>query len=260
MRLCLPVVVWSSLAVAHHTAPLASPTNRRAAAAANTAGMQHYRSGEFSLAAEQFRAALKADESYVNAHYNLACVASRMGDAATAISELGWLSAQSDSASRAKLAKAKSDPDLDYVSAFPKAREKLALPPFQKMRPSLWLSERSGVWSAGAGGSGSGCEERSYTLAFHDEGEVTLRVHERCSGKASDSELQGRWSLTPVAVVIPEWKAWPKEATLEFVDCDRTSSSSDAPGSCFMLVSGKAELGAFHRGLPFPPAPQGAAH
>src|SRR3954471_23833474 len=103
------------------------PLNRRVAVAANTLGMQRYHAGELAGAAEQFKVAIDSDDSYVNAHYNLACVASRLGDTTTAVQQLGWLAGDGDPASRVKLGKAKSDPDLDYVSALPAVRDKLGL-------------------------------------------------------------------------------------------------------------------------------------
>jgi hypothetical protein len=223
------------------------PVNRRLAAAANTLGMQRYHSGELLGAAEQFRVAIDSDKSYVQAHYNLACVASRLGDTTTAVAELGWLADDSDPASRSKLGKAKSDPDLDYVSALPDARDKLGLPTFEKSRPSAWLTERTGVWSAEL--PDGKCSERSYTLNFHEDGSVGLKVHELCDGKIADGEFHGSLSLTPVSVTINDWKAWPGSVPLTFAPCAQTPQ---AAGTCFTLAGTRSQLGPFHRGQPLP--------
>ncbi len=238
-----------ALATASAASAKAEPPslNRRIAVAANTLGMQRYRSGELVGAAEQFRVAIDSDQSYVNAHYNLACVASRMGDTATALKELSWLADGPDPQRRSKLSKAKRDPDLDFVSALPQAREKLGLPKFEESRPSAWLSERDGVWSAEL--PDDKCGERSYTLSFHDDGSVGLRVHELCDGKLADGEFHGKMLLTPVAVTIADWKAWPGEVPLAFAPCDR--AGKETAGACFILSGGRAPLGPFHRGLPF---------
>jgi len=222
------------------------PLARKLAIAANTLGMQRYHAGELVGAAEQFKVAIDSDATYVNAHYNLACVASRLGDATTAIKELGWLADDKDPASHAKLAKAKSDPDLDYVSALPAVRDRLGLPAFEKSRPSAWLAERSGVWSAEL--PDGKCSERSYTLTFHEDGSVGLRVHELCDGKLADGEFHGSLALTPVSVVIDDWKAWPGSVPLTFAPCAEQTGA----GACFTLSGTKSQLGPFHRGLPLP--------
>src|SRR3954453_2926633 len=101
----------------------ARPRPRRVAVAANTLGMQRYHAGELRGAAEQFKVAIDSDGSYVNAHYNLACVASRLGESATALKELSWLASNKEA--EAKLEKAHTDPDLDFISVLPDARAKL---------------------------------------------------------------------------------------------------------------------------------------
>src|SRR5262249_7001510 len=105
--------------------------------------------------------------------------------------------------------------------------------------------ERGGVWSAEL--PQQDCDERSYTLIFKDES-VTLRVHELCGGKLADGEFHGKLSLTPVSVLINDWKVWPGQVPLSFAECPR----AEATGACFVLASGRSQLGPFHRGLPFP--------
>jgi hypothetical protein len=228
------------------TASSANEPQRRVAMAANSLGMQRYRAGEMSGAAEQFRVAIDFDGSYVVAHYNLACVAARLGDTKTSLRELHWLADSKDPIARAKLQKAASDPDLDTVSTLPEVRTLLGQAPFEKSRPSAWLTERDGAWSTEA--ASPDCVERTYTLLFRGD-DVTLTVHEECDGKpAADGIFSGRLDLAPVAVTIAEWKAWPGAVPLAFSACPGV----DAPGSCFTLSSGSARLGPFHRGLPLP--------
>lgn len=242
LRLLLVTTVGLSATALAKVEP---PLNRRVAVAANTLGMQRYRAGELLGAAEQFKVAIDSDNSYVNAHYNLACVASRLGDSATAVKELGWLAADADPASHAKLGKAKSDPDLDFVSALPGVRSQLGAVPFEKSRPSAWLTERNGVWSAEL--PDTKCSERSYTLDFHEDGTVGLRVHELCDGKIAEGEFHGSLALTPVSVSIDDWKAWPGSVPLTFSPC---ADQPGAAGSCFTLAGTRSQLGPFHRGLP----------
>jgi hypothetical protein len=93
------------------------------AVAANERGMKRYRAKEYREAAEEFRAAIAADPSHVKAHYNLACVASLLGDKAAAIEQLEWLRRSSDPRAAASLAKAASDPDLAPIAGDPRVRE-----------------------------------------------------------------------------------------------------------------------------------------
>src|SRR5262245_6096961 len=97
----------------------AAAAPRGPAVQANTLGMRRYQAGQLARAAENFRDAIAADPSYTLAHYNLACVASRLRDVKTALEELSWLAASKDPIARQKLAKASRDPDLDFVSALP---------------------------------------------------------------------------------------------------------------------------------------------
>jgi hypothetical protein len=253
------------------------PPVRRAAATANNLGMKHYRAGELSAAAEQFRSAIRLDGSYVNAHYNLACVASRLGDVETALIELGWLDEPEDPQRWKKLTRAAGDADIDFVSAVPKVRELLGLSPFDERNVLDWLTERSGVWSAEA--DNDDCEVRTYSLRFERGGVVALTVQEQCrdqeridatfsgklttsepagGGKASSAPASGGKPAGPATVTIDDWKAWPGPAPLTFSSC----AGLEAPGSCFTLTSGKARMGPFHRGLPRPrraPPAAGAA-
>jgi hypothetical protein len=85
------------------------------AVTANTAGMRLYATKDYKAAAEQFRAAIKLDDSYVLAHYNLASMAALIGDKPTLIAQLTWLRASKDPEAAKVLAHAKADPDLKSV-------------------------------------------------------------------------------------------------------------------------------------------------
>lgn len=228
----------------------ASAAAHRRAVTANTQGWRYFNAGQLPRAAMRFRDALALDPDYVLAHYNLACVSSRLREAAVAIDELRWLAASADPLAKSKLDKGASDPDLDFVSALPGARELLQLSPATPNAdetPLAWLSERHGVWSAEQ--PTSDCAERSYRFAFAADGTLQLTVREACAGEAVrtrvfDGKLTSDGELR---VAVPSWSQWPALVRLDFVACP---GLEDAPSSCFRLASDKSELGPFHRGLP----------
>src|SRR2546423_9247225 len=106
-----------------------SPQRHTLAIAANTQGLRLYRANQLPRAALRFRDATLLDPSYVLAHYNLACMASRLRDVATVVAELTWLRASSDPLAAAKLDKARSDVDLDFASSLPAECPPPPLPP-----------------------------------------------------------------------------------------------------------------------------------
>jgi len=79
---------------------------------ANTRGMQLYAKKDYAHAAEQFRAAIALDDSYVLARYNLASMAALLGDKPTVLAQLVWLRASKDPQAATVLANARTDPDL----------------------------------------------------------------------------------------------------------------------------------------------------
>jgi hypothetical protein len=85
--------------------------------AANARGMALYKQKDYKGAAAQFRAAIAADPTHVQAHYNLACVSSLLHDDNGAMAELQWVSnrASWDEQAKAKTLKASSDPDLKWI-------------------------------------------------------------------------------------------------------------------------------------------------
>ncbi|HWE29506.1 MAG TPA: hypothetical protein VHB97_15960, partial [Polyangia bacterium] len=99
------------VAVMHWRAPADAPPDARAAGLANSAGMQRYRAKDYAGAATEFRRAIVLDPSHLLAHYNLACVETRLGrdDGAD---ELRWLARRNDAAADERLVKAARDPDL----------------------------------------------------------------------------------------------------------------------------------------------------
>jgi hypothetical protein len=134
MRVYLPPVRAAVLAATIGlcaSAPVAAHRSHthghnHAAVSANTRGMLRYHRGDLARAAEQFRDAIRLDPTYVNAHYNLACVASRLRDVTTAVRELRWLADDTNPEGNAKLDKSASDPDLDFISTLPAVREACA--------------------------------------------------------------------------------------------------------------------------------------
>jgi len=96
---------------------------------ANTAGMRLYANKDYKAAAEQFRAAIKLDDSYVLARYNLASMAALIGDKPTLIAQLTWLRASKDPEAAKVLAHAKADPDLKSVIDDPDVKKLLEVAP-----------------------------------------------------------------------------------------------------------------------------------
>jgi len=93
---------------------------------ANTRGMQLYAKKDYAHAAEQFRAAIALDDSYVLAHYNLASMAALVGDKPTVLAQLAWLRASTDPQAATVLAKARTDPDLKSMVEDADVRKLLA--------------------------------------------------------------------------------------------------------------------------------------
>ena len=246
-------IVVSHGTIADAGAAAVAPARHRQAVVANTQGWRYFNAGQLPRAAMRFRDALALDPHYVLAHYNLACVSSRLREAAVAIDELRWLAASSDPLAKSKLDKGASDPDLDFVSALPGARELLQLPaetPIADKTPLAWLSERHGVWSAEQ--PTSDCADRSYRFAFAADGTLQLTVREACAGQSVrtrvfDGRLTGDAAKAELRVAVPSWSQWPALVRLDFVACP---GLEDAPSSCFRLASDKSELGPFHRGAP----------
>jgi HEAT repeat protein len=83
-----------------------------AARAANTSGMRLYKAKRYADAIQELTRAIALDPSYVNARYNLACTHALLGHRDAAVAQLEWLQHSSDPAARAKLDKARNDPDL----------------------------------------------------------------------------------------------------------------------------------------------------
>jgi hypothetical protein len=226
-----------------------SPSQHRRAMAANTAGWRYYRAGQLPRAELYFSDAVALDPDYALAHYNLACVASRLRDVRTSVRELRWLAASADPVAKAKRAKAAGDADLDFVSTVPEARDLLSLPPFGEVEPLDWIRARSGRWSAEV--DDPECATRSYTLVFErdsDAAHLTIReaCHRGALHEATFAATVGVEGAT-VRVAVPLWKQWPDAADLVLSTCPGLDG---APGSCFMLVAGDKTLGPFHRGLP----------
>jgi tetratricopeptide (TPR) repeat protein len=241
----ISVALISPLALA---APVSRSQHHRALAA-NTAGWRYYRAGQLPRAELYFSDAVALDPNYVLAHYNLACVASRLRDLATSVRELRWLAASADPVAEQKRAKAAVDADLDFVSALPEVRELSNLPPFDAANALAWLRERTGHWSTEV--IDRECATRSYTFAFDRNDDVAeLTIREAChGGTPHEATFPAIISVASarVRVAVPQWKQWPQTADLTLAACPGLDS---APGSCFTLVVGDQTLGPFHRGLP----------
>ncbi len=219
------------------------------AVAANIQGLRFYRANQLPRAALRFRDATLLDPNYVLAHYNLACMASRLRDVATVVAELAWLRGSSDPLAAAKREKARSDEDLDFASALPTVRAMLGLAPIDPRAPLAWLAERRGVWSVEL--PTADCATRTYSFAFAPSGDLSLTVREACNGTALRAHtFDGHAAVDGdgVRVTVAEWPLWPGGVRLTFVSCP---GLGDAPGACFTLAADEgAEIGPFHRGAP----------
>jgi hypothetical protein len=225
-----------------------SPERHRLAVAANTQGLRFYHAHQLPRAALRFRDAALLDPEYTLAHYNLACMASRLRDVGTVVAELAWLRASADPVAAAKLQKARSDADLDFASSLPTARALLGLLPFDAQAPLAWLAERRGIWSVEL--PTDECAVRSYSFAFAYSGELTLTVRESCGAAPLRTHtFDGRAAVDGdgVLVRVDHWPIWPDGVRLGFVACP---GLGDAAGSCFALTAAGSEVGPFHRGEP----------
>ncbi len=226
-----------------------SPQRHALAIAANTQGLRFYKAGQLPRASLRFRDATLLDPNYVLAHYNLACMASRLRDVATVVAELAWLRASPDPLAAAKLDKARSDEDLDFASSLPTVRTLLGLAPIDPRAPLAWLSERRGVWSVEL--PTADCATRTYSFAFAPSGDLSLTVREACNGAPLRTHTfagHAAAEAESVHVTVENWPLWPDGVKLTFVACP---GRGDAPGACFTLATDEgSEVGPFHRGAP----------
>lgn len=241
----LTIVVVAATASAEEV----SAERHALAIAANTQGLRFYKANQLPRAALRFRDATLLDPSYVLAHYNLACMASRLRDVATIVAELAWLRASPDPLAAAKLEKARSDEDLDFASSLPTVRTMLGLPPIDPRAPVAWLAERRGVWSVEL--PTAECATRTYSFAFAPSGALSLTVREACNGAAPRAHTftgRARADGDSVHVTVENWPLWPDGVKLTFGACP---GLGDAPGACFTLATDEGgEVGPFHRGVP----------
>jgi hypothetical protein len=250
MAALVALVACGSVAATPVAGKPASPAHHRQAVAVNTAGMHLLKAGQTARAAQHFRDAILLDHDYALAHYNLACASSVLRDVPTAVLELEWLAGRDqDPVAKARMEKALSDPDLDFVSVLPRVRQLLQLAAFSTADRLAWLAERDGRWSAEL--PMSDCAARSYTFQFAGDGPLELTIRESCAGEAVrtrswEGALTARDDGT-IDVVVEGWEQWPKRVRLGLVACP---GLEEAAGSCFVLSSDKTEIGPFHRGGP----------
>jgi hypothetical protein len=241
----LALIACSSAAAA----PVPAARHRQAVSV-NTAGLRLLKSGQTARAAQHFRDAIALDPEYALARYNLACASSVLRDFRTALAALEWLAARpNDPVAKARMDKALTDPDLDFVSVLPEARKLLQVPLFSTEHPLPWLAERDGTWSAEL--PMTDCSARSYTFKFASDGLLELTVRESCVGAPAKSH-SWEGTLEPhddgtIDVTVEGWSQWPSNVRLALAACP---GLEEAAGSCFMLTSDKTDIGPFHRGAP----------
>jgi hypothetical protein len=243
LGVALALVASGSLAVA---AP-APAARHRQAVTVNTGGLRLMKTGQTARAAQHFRDAIALDPDYALAHYNLACASSILRDVPAAVAELEWLASRGDDAvAKARIDKAQTDADLDFVSVLPRVRTLLSESPFSTERALSWLAERTGTWSAEL--PMSDCASRSYTFQFAGDGQLQLTIRESCAGEPVRARTwDGRLTLQDDGTldVAVDWPQWPKQVRMTLAACP---GLDDVAGSCFTLSNDKVDLGPFHRG------------
>ena len=248
-RFALVAVVLACSAGDAFARSASSPARHGHAVALNTAGLRLMKSGQTARAAQRFRDALALDGDYALAHYNLACASSLLRDVPAAVAELEWLAARGDDpVAKARIDKAQSDGDLDFVSVLPRVRALLGAAAYSPEHAFAWLAERSGTWSAEL--PMSDCAARSYSFQFAGDGLLQLTIRETCAGAPPRARTwEGR--LTPAddgtLDVAVDWPQWPAKVRLTLAACP---GLDDAAASCFTLSNDKVDLGPFHRGAP----------
>jgi hypothetical protein len=234
--------------------------DRDAARKANADGMAALLKGRADAAAGAFHTAIAADSSFVLPHYNLASIASIVGDVPVVRRELAWLAASRDQGARTALDRAKTDPDLDFASVDPQVRKLIGAPAFPAVAKDR-LVERRGVWSA----DGKSCGAPALTLTFAAAAKLQLSAITECKGKRDVKSAIGTWTSGPApddaAIVLDAPFAGLATSKLAWSPCDyawaadfqdaKTDLGDSGPmGSCFTLAVGpKLE---FHRGAPTP--------
>src|SRR5689334_23065486 len=92
--------------------------------------MKLYRAKKLGAAKDELMKAVAEDPTAVQAHWDLARVASLLGDAETASAQLGWLTEAAQGGNRVAeklLDKGAKEPDLAFMLSDPGAREMLKL-------------------------------------------------------------------------------------------------------------------------------------
>jgi hypothetical protein len=121
-----PRAVWRLLRLDDSGGQLLGGTwDKKEAISANDAGMKRYRARQWAAAASDFRNSIAHDPGHVQAHYNLACVASLQHQKGAALAELRWLATSNDPEAAVKLGKGKTDPDLAFIAADPEGQKLL---------------------------------------------------------------------------------------------------------------------------------------
>jgi hypothetical protein len=112
-------------------------SHRQRAQALNVEGVKLLAAKNFEAAQQKFSAAIKEDDSFALAYYNLACAASLRKDKKTALDALRQLSERQgrDPVAKKSLAKGLTDPDLDFVASDPEGARLLKRPLPAKRSP-----------------------------------------------------------------------------------------------------------------------------
>jgi len=155
----------------------------------NKEGMAKYNDHDYRTAAARFRHAIVADPKFVLARYNLASVASILGDAPTVAAQLAALAAmKGDAAAKSAVAKGASDPDLDRASTDSEVRRLLGAPGLDTLADKDVVLERNGVWTRE-----DACESHVLTVKFGKDGKVAVHEIGGCTGDKIDAKRTSAW-------------------------------------------------------------------
>jgi hypothetical protein len=215
--------------------------DRAAAKKLNGEGMSAYRKKAWSDAVDKYRAAIAADPEFVTAHYNLACALSLAGEVEPAMVELRWLAASSDAEAKAKIKKALTDPDLDFVSTLPEFRKLVGHPPWDEVAPLARMGERGGVW----GQEGAFCA-MPWTLVKVKGKSVTVQTFGGCNEDQHKTRDVGALAVEGDELWVSFKKAkhglLPARAQVTFAPCeDQAGLTCASFGEDVVLSRGRPE-------------------
>ncbi len=242
----LAVVAWSGSAAA----------DRATAKTLLAKGLKEYQAKHYDAAFDLFLDAEEADVSFPDPHYQVARIASLLGNSATSINSLNRLKVLLDlaldagnekemKAIDALIIKSDKDRDFDFISSDLEARKLLEHADADSLDDIAWLGERAGVW--GLDRSANGCKRPRIVVTFKKRNVSAQVVSCTDGGKDAKSTATGT-VVSEGGGHRVDWKGkgllGATSSPLVFQMCPIGGSY---PRGCFTLGS---EEWVFHRGQP----------